>query len=143
MPYAYRDDLATADIAFEAWGATLESTFVAAAEATLNVMVEELDTVELEEERSIELESDAIDMLLFDTLQEIIYWKDAEGLLMRLDEPTISEENGAFRLRGTLRGEAIRRDEHETRVDVKAITMHRFALEPTDRGYKATVVLDI
>ena len=33
MPYEFLEDVATADIAFRAWGETLEETFVAAATA--------------------------------------------------------------------------------------------------------------
>ena len=39
MPYAYIDDIAVSDIAFHAWGATLEDTFRAAAEATVRVVM--------------------------------------------------------------------------------------------------------
>jgi SHS2 domain-containing protein len=40
-------------------------------------------------------------------------------------------------------GEAIDRDRHEQRVDVKAVTLHRFQLEKTDDGWTAMVILDI
>ncbi|HOV88133.1 MAG TPA: archease, partial [Syntrophobacteraceae bacterium] len=40
MPFRYIEDIATADVAFEAWGETLEDLCVAAADATMNVMVE-------------------------------------------------------------------------------------------------------
>jgi hypothetical protein len=42
MPYRFLEDIATADIAFEARGETLEEVFTAAAEATMNVMIESL-----------------------------------------------------------------------------------------------------
>ena len=34
MPYRYRDDIATADAAFEAWGDTEEEMIIAAADAS-------------------------------------------------------------------------------------------------------------
>ena len=40
MPYAYAEDIAVSDIAFHAWGQTLEETFRAAADATVQAMVE-------------------------------------------------------------------------------------------------------
>ena len=53
MGYHYLDDFATADIAFEAEGESVEQVFVAAAEATMNVMIEELRSIEpLVEKRS-------------------------------------------------------------------------------------------
>lgn len=143
MPYEYLEDLATADIAFRAWGDDLETTFVAAAEATLNVMVEDLDTVRRSEQRTIELENDELEMLLFDFLQEIIYFKDAEQLLLRVDRVKISEEDGSYGLRADASGEVLDPERHETRVDVKAVTFHRFALEETETGWQASVILDI
>ncbi|MGO9315027.1 MAG: archease [Syntrophobacteraceae bacterium] len=34
MPFEFHDEIATADVAFEAWGQTIEEMFIAAAEAT-------------------------------------------------------------------------------------------------------------
>ncbi len=84
MPYRYREDIATADIAFEAWGKTLEEMFIAAADATMNVMVGDLDSIADRERRMIEVRSDEIDMLLFELLQELIFFKDADMLLLRM-----------------------------------------------------------
>ena len=43
MPYTYLEEIAIADIAFRATGKTEEEVFAAAADATVNVMVEDLD----------------------------------------------------------------------------------------------------
>ena len=77
MPYKYLEEIGTADIAFEAAGRDLPELFTAAADATMNVMIENIDAIEPRETRRIELKNDAIDMLLFDFLQELIYFKDA------------------------------------------------------------------
>ena len=45
MDYRYIDDLATADIAFEATGASLEKVFIAASDATMNVIIEDLESI--------------------------------------------------------------------------------------------------
>ncbi len=47
MPYQFVDEIATADIAFEAWGEDLEEMLAAAADATMNVMVS--DSIRLAE----------------------------------------------------------------------------------------------
>lgn len=47
MPYRFLEDIATADIAFEARGETLEEVFTAVAEATMNVMIESFDSIGL------------------------------------------------------------------------------------------------
>ena len=83
MPYKFLEEIGTADIAFEATGCDLPELFVAAADATMNVMIDNLDAIEPRETRQIELSNDQIDMLLFDFLQELIYFKDAKRLLLR------------------------------------------------------------
>lgn len=130
-------------MAFEAWGDTQEETFVCAGDATMNVMVDELGSIIPRESRSIELASDALDMLLFDLLQELIYYKDAEQLLLRLHSLRIEEREGSYRLFAEARGERIERERHPLNVDVKAVTLHRFAVERTPKGWRAAVILDI
>jgi len=143
MPYKYLEDIATADVAFEAWGDTVEEVFVAAADATMNVMVEDLSTIAEVEHRMINVEADAIDMLLFQLLQELIFYKDAERLVLRVPNVQIQQQNNHFTLKANASGEELNPDKHELVVDVKAVTLHRFRVEPTMRGWEATVILDI
>lgn len=143
MPYEYLEDVATADIAFRVWDETLEKTFVAAGEATMNVMVEDLESIRPSEKRDIKLENDALDMLLFDFLQEFIYYKDSELLLLRVPEVKIEEKDSRYVLTARGEGEELNKERHEMRVDVKAVTFHRFNLEQTEQGWEATVILDI
>ena len=143
MDYRYLDDLATADIAFEATGESVEQVFVAAAEATMNVMVEELQSIEARVERIIETEGPELDMLLFDMLQEIVYYKDAEQLLLRVRELAITERKGAYLLQARAVGERLDPLRHDLRADVKAVTLHRFSLQKVDGLWKALVILDV
>jgi SHS2 domain-containing protein len=143
MQYRFLEDVATADIAFEASGQTLEDVFTASAEATLNVMIEDLATVEPREERPISLAETSLEMLLFNFLQEIIFYKDAEQLLLRIAECRIEESDGEFRVTASGRGERLDPARHEQRVDVKAVTLHQFRLEKRDPGWCAHVILDI
>jgi SHS2 domain-containing protein len=83
MPYEFIEDMATADIAFHVWGADPQETFVTAANAVMNVMVEELDTIQPRAERQLTAEHEALEMLLFGFLQALVYHKDAEQLMLR------------------------------------------------------------
>ena len=143
MPYHYLEDIGTADIAFEATGRDLPELFTSAADATMNVMIENLDTIEPRETRRLELKNDAIDMLLFDFLQELIYFKDAERLLLRVPEMGIEEKEDAYSLKATIAGEPLDPERHQQRADVKAVTLHDFRVEKTEGGWKASVLLDI
>ena len=143
MPYRYLEEIGTADIAFEATGRGLPELFVAAADATMNVMIENLDAIEPRETRQIALKNDAIDMLLFDFLQELIFFKDAEQLLLRVREAKIDEKDNHYFLKATAAGEKLDPGRHEQRADVKAVTLHQFHVEKTDDQWKASVILDI
>ncbi len=143
MPYDYLEDIGTADIAFEATGRDLAELFTAAADATMNVMIDNLDAIEPRETRCIALKNDAIDMLLFDFLQELIYFKDADRLLLRIREVQIDEKEDAYSLNAMAAGEPLDPARHQQRADVKAVTLHDFRVEKTDGGWKASVLLDI
>ena len=143
MPYTFIEGITLADIAFEAWGRDLEETFRSAADATMNVMVEDLDSIQPEEKREISIEHDALDLLLFNFLQEFIYYKDSEQLLLRVSKLIIQKNNSHYTLKATALGEKIDPGRHRMRVDVKAVTLHHFGLEETDNGWKASVILDI
>ena len=143
MPFQFLDDLAPADIAFRAWGRDLEEVFRAAADATTNVMVEELGSVRERERRRVNLAQDTLDMLLFDLLQQLIFFKDAEGLLLRVTRLVVAERAHCHHLEADLAGETIDCGRHRIGVDVKAVTLHRFELRSTPEGWEAQVVLDV
>jgi SHS2 domain-containing protein len=143
MPYKYLEEIAIADVAFEAWGSTLEELFKAAADATMNVMVADLNTITDREKRSIELEEGDLDLLLFNFLQELIYYKDAQKLLLRVDNIHIEKTQTGFKLQAQAFGEELNPEKHDLRVDVKAVTLHQFQVKKTSEGWRAQVILDI
>jgi SHS2 domain-containing protein len=142
MPYHYLEEIGTADIAFEVTARDLPELFGDAADATMNVMIDNLEAIEARETRQIQLSNDQLDMLLFDFLQELIYFKDAERLLLRVREAQINEKEGAYYLKATTAGEPLDAERHQQRADVKAVTLHNFSVE-MDNGWKAKVLLDI
>lgn len=143
MSYRYLEEIATADIAFEATGKSLEEMFREAADATMNVMIENPQSILPRETRTIALENTQVDMLLFDLLQELIYYKDAEQLLLRVTMIGIDKQDRLYRLRAAAAGERLDAGRHEQHADVKAVTLHRFKVEKTDDGWKSLVILDI
>jgi SHS2 domain-containing protein len=143
MPFHYLEDIGTADIAFEATGRDLPELFTAAGDATMNVMIDNLDAIESCETQQIELSNDNIEMLLFDFLQELIYFKDAKRLLLRARDMQIDQKGEAYFLKAKLVGERLDDTRHQQRADVKAVTLHGFSVEEQDSGWKAKVLLDI
>lgn len=143
MPYRYLDEIATADVAFEATGKDLEEVFTSAAEATTHVMIEEPERIERRRKVVVRLTNEEADMLLFDFLGEFIYYKDAKKLLLRVDEIRITEGDSGYSLVATLSGEELDPKKHPLGADVKAVTLHMFNLARTEEGWRATAILDI
>lgn len=143
MPYAYADDIAMADLAVRAWGQTLEETFIAAAEATVNAMVEDLTTIAPKKQYTFALHDACLDLLLLQFLQELLYYKDAQRLLLRVQTVAIHREGTGFALQARAAGEPINPAKHALGADVKGVTLHRLQVVPTPAGWEATVVLDV
>jgi SHS2 domain-containing protein len=143
MPYKYLEDVSIADVAFIAEGATLNEMFESAGLATTNVMVKDIKTVRKSVTKIIEIKSDSLEKLLFDFLQEFVYWKDKDLLIFSDISAAISEKNGTYILKAALSGEKINSRRHEMLVDVKAVTWHLFTLEKKGKKWKCQVILDI
>lgn len=143
MSYEFLEDIAIADIAFRAWGEDLEELFKTAGDATINTMIDNLDSIEPKQTRTFSLENDALDLLLFNFLQELIYYKDSEQLLLRAQQVQIELKNALYQLSAITQGENLDPNRHHQRVDVKAVTLHRFQLEKVENGWTAMVILDI
>ena len=143
MSYKYLEEIGTADIAFEATGRDLPELFSEATDAMTNVMIDNIEAIESRQTRHIELSNDKLDMLLFDLLQELIFLKDAELLLLRMREVQIDQRSEMYFLKAIAEGELLDVERHHQRADVKAVTLHDFAVERTQGGWKARVLLDI
>lgn len=143
MPYEFLEDIATADIAFRAWGDDLEEVFKAAGDAVMNTMIDNLNEIAFTETRTFELENDELDLLFFNFLQEFVYYKDSELLLLRAQQVEVDQTESVYRLQALAQGERLDRDRHHQRVDVKAVTLHQFQLKEIDEGWMAQVILDI
>ncbi len=136
------EKVATADIAFEAYGKSLEELFVNSAIATTSVMVDS-GNLSASVKKSIILSKDSVEDLLFDFLNEIVFLKDAESLLFKVFDVKIADRKGRFFLDAELSGEELNPEKHDLKIDVKAVTLHLFKVEKKSSGYVATVVLDI
>jgi len=160
MPYQYLDDLTAADVAFRAEGDSLEEVFSAAWEATLGVMIELPEDEEPSEsgpltagagpgtlrtrvQRRIALSAPQADLLLHALLEEQVYLKDAEGLLLRLESCRVEERGDCWQASAVAAGERIDPVRHHLGTDVKAVTWHRFELLQQHGRWRATVILDV
>ena len=141
MKYKLLPDIAVADIAFEAYGKTLEEVFTNAAEALLDMMANR-KTITATKKFTITLQNENLENLLFDFLNEIVYLKDSKYSIFTTVQVEI-KKGEKYQLLATLTGEKIQPEKHELGNDVKAITMHRYVLEQQGKKWLARVVVDI
>jgi len=137
----YHEEIATADIAFEATSASLEGLFKEAANAVFDSLAE-VGKVKPAVRKEIRLRNRELDKLLFDWLAEIILIKDRDEMLFNKAEVEISGD-APYSLEGVIWGEQIDLDKHELKNDVKAVTFHKFKIEKEKGVWRAFVILDI
>jgi len=141
-PYKFLKNSVTADIAFEATGKTLNEVFKNSAMALMDTMVD-MKTVKPRLKKPIRLRAKDESTLLINFLNEIVYYKDAESMLISGFKVDIKKKEDAYLLTAELSGEPLHMGKHILRSDVKAATWHMFELEKKGSKYTAVVVLDI
>lgn len=139
--FKFLEEIATADVAFEAYGASERELFENAALAVEETMVG-TSKVKPSTKKRIEVEADELDKLLFDFLSELVYLKDAEALLFSKFDVDI-KKNTRYKLTAEVAGEQLDPARHDLRDDIKAITWHMFKLEKTPKGLKCRIIVDV
>ena len=140
--FRFLEEVALADIAFEAEGESVEEVFRGATQALLESMANPA-TVSGGWERTIEQSNVDPSALLFDWLSEVVYWKDAAGVVFREAPLTLTGDGNVWLLRARLIGAPVDQQTQELHADVKAITKHLYDLKQTDGCWKVRVVLDV
>ena len=135
-------DSVTSDLSFVARGATLEEAFAAAAEALLAATLENPEVLRQGLRRPLALEEPDLELLLLRFLNELVYLRDAEHLLLRPERLRV-EPGEPARLEGELAGERIDPGRHRLAGEVKAATAHRLRIGPRDGGFELEVTLDV
>jgi SHS2 domain-containing protein len=135
------EDIALADCALDIEGKDLDDLFETAALALADVMVDPA-TVPPTVQRTVTLDAPRIDLLLYDWLSELIYLKDRDREVFAHVRARV-EGQGPCRLTARLEGGIIDPERTELRADAKAVTFHRFVVEPMAEGWRARVVIDI
>jgi len=140
--FRFLEEIALADIAFEAEGESVEEVFRGATQALLESMANPA-TVSGGWERAIEQSDVDPSTLLFDWLSEVVYWKDAAGVVFREAPLTLTREGDVWLLRAHLIGAPVDQQAQELHADVKGVTKHLYELKQTGSCWKVRVVLDI
>lgn len=136
MGYELREH--TADVAVAATGTSLGSTFAAVADGLAAAMCEAWP--ERGDRFGIEVESESREALLFDYLDELIYQRDVRDVLPAENAADVTERADGYVLRGSARGVPLNLLHAR---EIKAVTYADMAIERTDDGWEAYVVLDV
>lgn len=119
---------ATADIGLKAYGNDMNEAFENAGLAIFNIIS---DTSLIIPERKIEFEVTSEDdvSLLYDFLEELLFYHETEFMLFSRFDVEIDEK---FHLKAVIYGEEIDWNKHERKTEIKAITFHKMAVKKTD-----------
>lgn len=139
--YRFLEDVAIADIAYEAYGKDLNELFENAALAIFELSAD-IETIDAKEKIEFELENEKIDNLLYDFLSEILFFKDSKYMVFKYVHVTINEGK-KNKLKAILEGDKINPEVQHLENDIKAVTMHMFEVKKEKNQWKATVVVDI
>lgn len=124
--YEYFD--VTADIGFKAYGNDLNEAFENASVAMFNIIT---DTANVRPTREFKFEIDSEDevSLLYDYLEELLFYHEVEFMLF--SEFHVEIDNN-LHLEAKILGEEIDWQKHERKTEIKAITFHKMDVRKTD-----------
>mgnify|MGYP006295638443 CR=1 FL=1 len=144
MSIRFLDDIATADVAFEVESPSVEALFADSAEAFLQTSVADAESVRRNLQHTVSAAAPDIPRLLREFLDELIFLKDTEQLLLHIRAASVETgDDGSLRVTALGQGERIAPEQHQLLAEVKAVTYHRFEVNATPAGWHALVVLDV
>lgn len=141
--YKIVPEIATADMCFRAFGASLEEAFANAGFAMFDI-ISDADRIKPKVAEEIKVESEDLQALLFDFLSELLYLQDTKRLLfsefdVKIDKP--KNKTGKYKLTARARGQEM--DGIELRNQVKAITYHLMEIKEEKGLWTIQVILDL
>ncbi|MET0515326.1 MAG: archease [Nitrospiraceae bacterium] len=142
--FTFLDDIALADMAFEATG----DSPVELLESATSALIESLanpHTIEQSWHHPIDRHAHEVSSLLFDWLEEMVYLKDAHGVVFHHASLILDRRppQGIWHLHGELVGAPVHPGTQELRSDVKGVTKHLYEVSECCGAWRARVVLDV
>lgn len=134
--YEYFD--VTADIGFKAYGETLNQAFENAGLAIFNI-ISDTSNIKPEKEISFKIRSEDEISLLYDYLEELLFYHEIEFMLFSEFHVTIDDN---LQLKATIKGEPINWNKHERKTEIKAITFHKMNVEKTT-NFELQAIVDL
>ena len=143
MRFEFVEGITLADTAVRSYGKTLPELFESSALGLLNLMAGDQIKTGRDKKFEIELENSDIEMLLYDFLNEFLFYRDARSLLIFPETIEIKEIENRFVLTVLMSAEKIDPARHKMDTEVKAVTLHRFSVKGKPGAYESLVVYDL
>jgi SHS2 domain-containing protein len=143
MDYELIENITHADVAVRVKGSSYDEIFVKGANALMREMVENPGDIERVVVKEGAISGENPELIYFEFLNEILFFKDAEGILLLPESVELKETAEGFTCSFRLSGEKIIRGKHLFRVDVKAVTMHGLKIYVDNGVYTAESVFDV
>lgn len=128
----------TADIGFKAYGENLNNAFENAGLAIFNI-ISDTKNIESVKEISFEITSEDEVSLLYDYLEELLFFHETEFMLFSEFHVEIDED---YHLKATIKGEEINWNKHERKTEIKAITFHKMHVKQ-NRTCEVQAIVDL
>lgn len=141
--FHFLDDIATADLAFDASADSLQELFQGATCAVIEALADPT-TVGSTWQQMVERTDEDPAELLFEWLSDLVYWKDAAGVVFSRSELRLTrQDRDCWKLTGLLDGESVNGSVQTLRADVKGVTKHLYRLRQEGEQWTVRVVLDV
>ena len=131
----------TADIGFKAYGKNLDEAFENAGFAIFNI-ISDTSNIAADIAKSFEITSDDEVSLLYDYLEELLFYHEVDFMLFSEFDVCIRKADGQYHLDARIMGEAIDWSKHERKTEIKAITFHMMDVKKTSQ-FEVQAIVDL
>ncbi|CAB3288138.1 Protein archease [Methanocaldococcus lauensis] len=132
----------TADMGIIAKGKSLEDAFKEAAKGLFHIMVD-IDKVDKKEKIEFEVSGENLEELLYNFLNELIFYSDVENLVFSDFDMKIEKNNNEYRLKCIAYGEKINKEKHNIKEEVKAVTYHKMEVKKEGDMWIIKYIVDL
>jgi len=143
MKYELIENITSADIAVRVKAPSLGLLFNYGAEALMSEMVENISSIKSIISKKGTFEGEDVSLLYFEFLNEFLFFKDAENLLLLPVGVEVLNTGSLYSCSYILKGEKIDRKIHKFKVDIKAVTLHGMRIFEDDGVFTAESVFDV
>ncbi|MEM5813077.1 MAG: archease [Candidatus Aenigmatarchaeota archaeon] len=135
-------DITTADVAIAAYGKNLEELFENAALGMMNIITN-TKKIKKNIKKDIKVDANDLESLMFNWLNEILFYIDAYQLLFSKFKIKIEEiDNKKLILQAICYGDRITNNRYEIKTHIKAATYHNLKIEK-NKVWKSIIIFDI